>query len=709
MKTIKLICAAIVLALSLSAATEARASDIISYTYNKVGVNIYAPYASPNPYNYKRRVTAEDLGVPSLVDLTGLFVSEDYIFISSGAMIIITDHDFNTRRVITSVVIDGVETALTAIDGLFVTKSGELYACETGRNRVLHFDSDFNIKRVLGRPEGILLSESVVWQPKKIAVDNAGRIYIIAGNVYEGIVEINPDGSFNRYFGKVDVTYTPAELFWRSIQSRRQRTASKKWLPVNFTNLAVDPDDFIFATVGGEKENEPIRKLNAKGVNILRAPITLTGTLFPGGDIYYASIGQETPTGMSRITAIDVSDYGVYITLDTNRNRVFAYDDDGYLLYAFGAWGNTKGAFRNPVDIKFLGETGLIVADRGNRSIEVYELSDYGAAIHTAARLGYNSDYKAANEYWRKALDYNQNFLYAYVGIGKELYRDGDYKGAMEAFKMGQEPDYYSDAYKEVRKAVISDNFNIIVIVILLIAALYLLRKFVWKPRKAAMGNLNAKGGAGIFSNIKETFLTFPLYIIARPFKGFGELKYDKRGKPVFAVIILLMTGVVATLDIQFKGFVMTGYYSAFNDVNYYYVFFMGIIPVILFVLSNWSITTITGGIGKLHEILLVYCYALYPKLFLTIIGLILSNFVTVNESAFASFFYIFGTVAFAFYLFIGLITIHDYSFGRAVLMIIFTILAMAVIIFIFALLMSLTGEVGGFFEQLYLETRLRL
>lgn len=210
--------------------------------------------------------------------------------------------------------------------------------------------------------------------------------------------------------------------------------------------------------------------------------------------------------------------------------------------------------------------------------------------------------------------------------------------------------------------------------------------------------------------NLKEDFITYPFYIISRPFKGFGDLKYESRGKPYFAVVMMVLLSLFAVCDELYKGFVLSGgYYVKDKTVNTPYLILMTLAPVALFVVGNWSVTAITNGIGKMKEIFMVYAYAAYPKLLLGIIALAVSNFVAVDEAAFALFFYSFGSVAYVFYLFIGLTVIHEYTFAKAVLMIVLTIAAMCIIVFVLALFMSLSREVFTFIQTVYKEITLKL
>ena len=205
-------------------------------------------------------------------------------------------------------------------------------------------------------------------------------------------------------------------------------------------------------------------------------------------------------------------------------------------------------------------------------------------------------------------------------------------------------------------------------------------------------------------SAVKEVMFKFPFYLISHPFKGFDEMKNLKRGDLRFALVVMFALGFVALLRSGYTGFVITGVFTPDPFVNIPITLIMTYAPIILFVLANWSVTTITDGKGNMREIFLVYCYAIYLSVFTTIIGVVLSNFVTLNEAAFVRFFFGFGTFVWLLYLFIGLIVVHEYSFFKSVLMVIFTIGAMFIITFVFALFFNLFSNVIFFFVTLVQE-----
>lgn len=207
-------------------------------------------------------------------------------------------------------------------------------------------------------------------------------------------------------------------------------------------------------------------------------------------------------------------------------------------------------------------------------------------------------------------------------------------------------------------------------------------------------------------TQIKQDYLSFPLYILSHPFKGFDAMKFEKKGKISVTLVFLLLLCLLNILKISFSGFIV-------NYDNPYYInstltMATTIAPVVLFCVANWSVTVLMNGIGKFKEIFMVNMYAYFPTLFLTAIYILLSNVLTEKEMVLAAVFSTFGVVIYCFYTFLGLIVIHEFSFFKAIGSIVLTFLAMAIIIFVLMLLASLVGEVLTFFVTVIKELRLK-
>ena len=131
--------------------------------------------------------------------------------------------------------------------------------------------------------------------------------------------------------------------------------------------------------------------------------------------------------------------------------------------------------------------------------------------------------------------------------------------------------------------------------------------------------------------------------------------------------------------------------------------------PVALFVTGNWSVTSLMNGKGKYLEIFMVTMYALYPYCVLRVIALILSNFLLLDEMAIVSAIKGIGVALLAFYLFIGLVVIHEYSFTQGVAVVFLTLFAILVIVFVLMLAFSLTADVWDFLCTVWREARLKM
>ena len=473
---------ALILLMCLFAALPAHGEQV-----REPGSYQYSPYGEPvtavPAYTLKRSFYAADLpGARSLSNLRDAHVAGDRIYVLRDEELIILTSGFRVLKSISAYTdAQGNEVKLTGASGVTVDLNGGIYVSRADAGEILHFEPDGNLLRVIGRPD-IKGFENVAYKPIKLAVDDAMRIYVVAQGMYEGMVELNPDGSFSRFFGVNKVTFSFAQYIWRIFATREQLQRQQLWLPTDFTNIAIDDRGFIYATIQDEK-GQIIKRLNAKGENILR----VVDAPDPIGDLWFNESGVGIPVGPSVFIAVDTNPYGVFICLDQKRSRVFGYNEDGRLLYIIGGPGQREGQFRNPVDADFVGDD-IMVLDALSQSIDLYSPTAYGRAIHDAVRHQYTFDYDQASTFWREALAYNHNFTLAYSGIGRSLLRAGQYDEAMEYLKMGEDREYYSKAFEKVRNRDLKKWFVPGMIALIALIILSKTVKYIRKRRKEKEG-----------------------------------------------------------------------------------------------------------------------------------------------------------------------------------------------------------------------------
>jgi len=346
---------------------------------------------------------------------------------------------------------DGTQVTLSSPTGTYYhDKNEELYIADSANKMIYVLDGlTYQLKHMIGKPEN--LTGVTEYVPSKITVDMADRIYIVVQSSYEGIIELNEDGSFSRYFGVNEPGVNLIEFFWKSIATDTQKEKMGKIYAPAFTNVVTDSEGFVYAVTNDSAAVDSVFRLNSKGENVLREmgwPVV--------GDLTYI----DTP---SSFIDVAVTDYGVYATLDNTRGRIFLYDYDGQILNVFGGYGEVKGQFSKPTSIAWNGYN-LIVTDTNLRCAYILTPTDFGKVMLRASEEYYNGNWDAATELFRECVRWNSNYEVAYIGIGKNHLMKDEFEEAMYYFELGNARSYYSDAYNGYRGEQIRDNFWIVAV-----------------------------------------------------------------------------------------------------------------------------------------------------------------------------------------------------------------------------------------------------
>lgn len=351
-----------------------------------------------------------------------------------------------------------------------IDEDGYYYVADTDNNRIVKMDSDLNYIMSFYKPVDATLDADLVFQPTKLVVDGAGRVYCIATGINKGLIKYEADGQFSGFVGATPVVFDFMDYVWKRLASQEQRDKLLNFVPTEYDNLFRDHDGFIYVVSASLAEEDlksesaqAVRKLNLKGDDIL----IRNGDYPVYGDLYMGSGGGHD--GPSQFVDITVFDNDVYVCLDKNRGRLFAYDDQGRLLYTFGGNGNEDGYFRMPVAIDHMGYD-LFVLDSLDKSITIFTPNNYGKMIFQAIDQFDAGAYTESGETWQKVMDLNGNYDLAYIGVGRSLLRQERYKEAMKYFELKYNDDNYSKALKQYRKEWVEEH--ILVIFILVFAVL---------------------------------------------------------------------------------------------------------------------------------------------------------------------------------------------------------------------------------------------
>jgi hypothetical protein len=203
---------------------------------------------------------------------------------------------------------------------------------------------------------------------------------------------------------------------------------------------------------------------------------------------------------------------------------------------------------------------------------------------------------------------------------------------------------------------------------------------------------------------LKEVKYSF--HVAFHPFDGFWDLKYENKGRLRIAFMILLTVTVMMIVKRQYAGYVVNFNHplklNSFDELKYI------VLPFLLWCIANWSLTTLMDGEGKFKEIMIATGYAMLPLIVVSLPNILLSNVITLRE---ASFYYLLDTAAsiwFVWLLFVGTMTVHQYTVTKTIITMLLTLVVMGVIIFLGLLFFSLIQQMVSFVYTIYQELSLR-
>ncbi len=483
---IKTAAAVAAVAFTLFAPITAYASTEYGYTYN---YDYWGDVQeSADFYNVCKVFTSSDLGLDvKLKSPQGMFLYRDSIFICDSGNNRIIELKRNSAENLEVVnIIDSFkggsgENTFNNPTDFAVSEDGNYFIADQGNARILKLDKDLNFLLEIGKPDDNTLDPKLVFQPNKLVIDTAERVYCIATGINKGLVKYENDGTFSGFVGATPVTFDWTDYIWKKFASQEQRAKMVSFVPTEYSNIFIDHEGFIYATNGTAKgedlkagKADAVRKLNLVGSNIL----VQNGEYRVYGDLYFGSGGGYE--GPSQFTDVTVMDNDIYTCLDKNRGRLFGYDDQGRMVFAFGGNGNMDGYFRQPSAIEHYGHE-LYVLDSLDCSITSFVPTEFGNLVYDAIEKFDQGDYVGSGDAWREVMNQNGNYDLAYIGIGRALLRQKQYKEAMRYFELKYDAKNYSKAYKQYRKEWVEDHIVIIVIVIL---ALFLIPSGIGRIKK---------------------------------------------------------------------------------------------------------------------------------------------------------------------------------------------------------------------------------
>ncbi len=671
-----------------------------TYIYNTEN----KPVAIPSAFTVERVVTGSqitDLDFNSLGDIYNNGNRRLFICDSGNNRVIITDLDFNTLAVISEFTLDGTVSSLLNPQGVWANES-LLYIADTGNHRIVSFDIDqqsVTPKKVFDQPKISVLEDDFEYSPVRLTVDATQKMYVIASGINQGIICLNEYGEFQSFLGAPKVEPNFFEMIWRKIATKEQLARMESYVPTEYSAITMNSYGFLYVT-SATSNSVPVGKINSDGDNILTEP--RQGWY---GDDPYLSQGVEAYTPYFNDVALYHSgriDEDVYYIADSKQGKIYAYTEDGYLLYAFGGTGSQQGTFFNANAIEYISDHAdgigrLIVSDGIKGTITVLKETKFAADIRHAMSMYNLGKYDEAKDAWNKVLQTASGYILADIDLAKIEVHNDQYKEAMTRLKNIRDYDLYTDAFESWRDDFIRDNFVWIFLILAASAVAVVVAVKLFKRSKLYLKISRSQLYKGYH---------YGSYVMLHPFDGFWDLKHEKRGNLKSALLIAVLFFFLYAVRLQFSGYVATKTIS--DEVNVLFDVIMLLLPLLFFIIANWCFTTLMDGKGNMTDIIIATCYALKPYVVFAVPMLLFSNVLTVSELPFYT---VFDTIIWGWViclLIISLMVTHDYSLGKTILTVILVLIGICLIIFIILLVISIAQNIYSFVYNLYQEMTFR-
>lgn len=206
------------------------------------------------------------------------------------------------------------------------------------------------------------------------------------------------------------------------------------------------------------------------------------------------------------------------------------------------------------------------------------------------------------------------------------------------------------------------------------------------------------------FSKQKWSYM---FYTISHPMDGYYWIRHREYGSVPIAILMVILFSFSFTANRLLASFVVNDLDPRGVDVLYELA---GVLAFyLLLCVSNWSVTCLMNGEGRLKDIAVAVGYATVPMTAVMVLSTIVSQLIADEEQAFYGIIIGVGIAYGVIMMLIGIMQVHNYTLGKTLVTLFITIIAALIIVFLLLLLSNLLGLVYNFFHSIYTELIFRV
>ena len=567
-------------------------------------------------------------------------------------------YDLNTEKIVRilngKTVNDKRFPGFKSPKGVFRTNAGEFYVADVGQKAVFKFTKDFKFVRSYLKPSAAIFADTN-YEPSKVAVDSGNNIYIVSEGVYAGVIQLANTGKFLGYFTSNKSKLTPQQMFLKLIYTKEQQKKSEllNTLPSTFSNVFVDTNGTAYSTCMGTGD-DLLKKHSTNGTNML-------------GNV-------KTSSALTDVTA---NKDGIIYASDSH-GMIWVYTSQGEVIFQLGAEAADKdisGLFTSLTTIAVDNSGNIWTADGEKGYLQSFTPTEYATTIFKALKEYENGDYKEALTDWNYVLRLNQMSVLAHNGVAKAYYNDEVYDKAMEHFEIAGNRSGYSDAFWEVRNKGIQKDLGAVLTVVIILIVLSIVIKLI--DKKKVLRTKRKQLGTKLKELPVIGEIGYAFKCAKHPIDRYYDIRVGKNGSMIAATIIYVAFFAVYMIYQTGKGFIYQ--YTSVEDMDMGAVVVGFFAILILFIVCNFLVTSITDGDGTLKQVYMIPAYGIIPLMICMIVTTIMSYQLTYNESFILTVIMMIGGIWSIAVIFEGLSTVHDYDFKQTVVSLIITAVFMLI------------------------------
>ncbi|MFD2114973.1 YIP1 family protein [Paenibacillus yanchengensis] len=595
---------------------------------------------------------------------------------------------------------------LSGPKGLYVDENRNIFVADTGNSRVVKLGQQGELLQEYTLPDSRFIPDNYRFEPIKVAVDKRGFVYIVSLGSYNGLLQLDSDGGFVRFFAANKAPFSFLDSMKRMIYSKEMYEKQLSKLPPAIANVNIDKRGFIYTvSYGSELKSEQVKKLNNAGKDFLGKSSAPGGGNKKFGEYRFRS-GTSSVNNLKDI-AVDAT--GNFSVIDGESKMVSQYDAFGNLLFFWSgdASPNTTqlGIVKSPSAIEINSKNHIYILDDNANLIQSFRQTEFGEMVYTANNLTLDGKYKEAEPLWQQVLHYNAHYTPAMVGLAQSAFQKGDYEEAQRLYLAAGLQEGYSDSFWQLRLNWLQERFALIMNIIVVIVVLYLIFKFI-KKRKPDLFKVKLQmKGDNKLKRLGEQ-LRHGLYLMRHPIDGFTAIRYENKGSYWSGIIILLLAFVSYALSRSGTSFVFNA--DLIKPFNLFNIFIQFFLLWTGFVICNYLVSSILRGEGRFKDVFIGSAYSLIP---LIIIGLpltLISNGMTLSEEAIYSFLNQGMFVWVALLIIWQVKSLQNYSVSETVVNLLYTIGTMIIIAVICFIVIGLGAELRNFIYSIIQEVSVR-